>query len=199
MEQSKVLEFPKENSMKVRLQNKNQERKAVAALSIASVLIVSVFLNQWMSTSSEVLTTDGNRNIASYAPAVAIKDVQWEQALAKNLVSKEVSAQLAEAPTLRDDLIFGRLEGKYGIKMSKGKIQTLEFIDAQAGDQPLAIVNKVDFLKKYAGAFGHAYSEVGASEDEQTFHLIGPRKEIIGQAKFKVDDQGRVEALQFIL
>lgn len=199
METSKVLEFPKEHSMKVRLQNKTQERKAVAALSIASVLIMTVFLNQWVTSGPDALATDGSRTIASYAPAAVVKDIQWEHSLAKSLVSQEVRAQIAESPTLRDDLVFGYLEGKYGVKMAQGKIEALEFIDAQAGEQPLAIENKAEFLKRYARAFGYQFTEVSKTNDNQTFHLIGTGNEIIGQAKFKVDDQGRVESLQFNL
>lgn len=199
MESSKILEFPKEHSMKVRLQNKTQERKAVAALSIASVLIMTVFLNQWVNSGPDSLANDGNRNIASYSPATVVKDVQWEHALAKTFASKDVKGQIAESPTLRDDLVFGYLEGKYGVKMAQGRIEALEFIDAQAGDQPLAIENKVEFLKKYASAFGYKFSEVGTANESGTYHLIGSGKEIIGQAKFKLDDQGRVESLQFSL
>ena len=203
MENAKVIEFPKAQSLRKRLQDKAQEQKAVLVLSIASVLLMTVFVNQWLVDSSESgIGARGNRQIASFEPAVFARDVKWEHEIAKKLSSEKSSlmASLAEKPTLRDDLIFGYLEGKYGMKLAQGRIETLEFIDAQAGENPMKIVNKADFLKKYADAFGRGYVEVSsasASDSEQVFNLIDSSKTIVGQAHFAVDSEGRVQALRF--
>ncbi len=135
MRNATVIEFPKSQSFRKTLQNKAQEQKSVLILSIASVLIMTVFLNQWLTqTSNSSLTTDGNRNVASFEPAAFAKDVKWEHDLAKHLASEKsgMVSNLAETPTLRDELIFGFLEGKYGMKLDQGRIESLEFIDAQA-------------------------------------------------------------------
>ncbi len=203
MRNAKVIEFPKAQSVRKRLQDKAQEQKAVLILSIASVLIMTVFLNQWlMQGPDSSLTSGGSRNVASFQPATFAKDVKWEHDLAKKLASDKstLSASLAEAPTLRDELIFGYLEGKYGMKLAQGRIESLEFIDAQAGEHPMMINDKAEFLAKYSEAFGLNYAEVSLvqkTDSEQVYSLIDSSKQIIGKAHFVIDDQGRVSEIKF--
>lgn len=204
MRNANVIEFPKAQSIRKRMQDKAQEQKAVVILSIASVLLMTVFLNQWLVRSPDQgLVTDGNRGVASFEPSSFAKDVKWEHDLAKRMASEKAltAASLAESPTLRDDLVFGFLEGKYGMKLAQGRIQSLEFIDAQAGDQPLKIEDKAEFLRKYSEAFGLQFAEVSlvaqADGGGQVYNLIDSSKEIVGRAHFKMDDQGRVQAISF--
>lgn len=203
MRNAQVIEFPKAQSVRKRLQDKAQEQKAVLILSIASVLIMTVFLNQWLVQGPDALTTNGNRNVASFEPAAFAKDVKWEHDLAKRLASDKstLSASLAETPTLRDELIFGYLEGKYGMKLAQGRIQSLEFIDAQAGEHPMTITDKADFLMKYSEAFGMKYNAVSMAQNsesgEEIYTLVGSGKEIVGKAHFVHDEQGRVQAINF--
>ncbi|UYL09586.1 hypothetical protein B9G69_003240 [Bdellovibrio sp. SKB1291214] len=204
MGNAKVIEFPKERSFRKRFRDKVQEQKAMLVLSIASVALMTVFVNQWLVDNSETaIGARGNRQIASFEPGVFARDVKWEHEIAKKLSAEKTSlvAALAEKPTLRDDLIFGYLEGKYGMKVAQGKIERLEFIDAQAGEKAMAISNKASFLKKYADAFGLNFVEVSPvqSQDssEQVFSLIDDSKTIVGQAHFAVDSEGRVHSLRF--
>lgn len=204
MGNAKVIEFPKERSLRKRVQDKVQEQKAMLVLSIASVALMTVFVNQWLVDNSDsAIGARGNRQIASFEPGVFARDVKWEHEIAKKLSAEKTSlvAALAEKPTLRDDLIFGYLEGKYGMKIAQGKIESLEFIDAQAGEKAMAIANKASFLKKYADAFGLNFVEVSQvqSQDssEQVFSLIDDSKTIIGQAHFGIDSEGRVHSLKF--
>lgn len=204
MKDAKVIEFPKSRSVRKRLQMKVQEQKSALVLSIASILVLSVFLNQWLVQGPEAsLSANGSREIASYDSASLSKDVKWEQDLAKRIaLDKSLNAaRIAEAPTLRDELIFGLLEGKYGMKLAQGRIESLEFIDSQAGENPLSISDKADFLVKYSEAFGHDYSQVSLTQNtanEQVYSLINSSKEIVGTAHVKTDDEGRVQAIQFV-
>lgn len=191
-----VIEFPKSQSLKKRLQDKAQDQKSVLVLSLASVFLVAIFMNQALTVrDSQDLQAQGVRGIASYQPTQ--QDVKWEHDLAKKL-SDDIRAKalaLAEKPTLRDELVFGYLEGKYGMKILEGRIQALEFIDAQAGDQPLQIENRPSFLTSYSAAFGLDYSQVSlkqTSAQEEIFNLIAADKTILGEARFVLDDQGRV-------
>ncbi|WP_413557893.1 hypothetical protein [Bdellovibrio sp. HCB209] len=204
MGNAKVIEFPKERSFRKRFQDKVQEQKAVLVLSIASVALMTVFVNQWLVENSDsALGARGNRGIASFEPGVFARDVKWEHEIAKKLSAEKTGlvASLAEKPTLRDDLIFGYLEGKYGMKLSEGRILSLEFIDAQAGEKAMAIGNKANFLKKYADAFGIKYSEVTLAQSsdpsEQVYSLIDDSKTIVGQAHFAIDAEGRIHSLKF--
>lgn len=197
MRDAKVIQFPKEQSTRKRMQNKVQEQKAILMLSIASVLVMTVFLNQWLVQGpASSLSHDANRNVASFEPATFAKDVKWEHHLAKELSKTKVIGQLAESPTLRDELIFGFLEGKYGMKLESGRIESLEFIDAQAGEQPLQISDKAEFLAKYAEAFGFTYSDVSPKAGtENAYNLIDSDKRIVATAQFVLDDEGRVSAI----
>jgi hypothetical protein len=202
MGNAKVIQFPKEKSTRKRLQDRVQEQKSALVVSLASVVLVAVFVNQWVvSKAEENGGLQGNRGLASYAPANSMKEVKWEHELAKQLSVDESSAAasaLAEKPTLRDELIFGYLEGKYGMKVLQGRIRSLEFIDAQAGEQPLSISNKASFLNNFAAAFGVEFQEVSLksnTEQEQVYNLIAADKTIVGEAHFALDESGRVLAV----
>ncbi len=201
MEKSNVIEFPKKQSLRKRLNDKAQDQKAVLSLSIASVLLVSLLLNQWLvGGNNQAANSSGSRQIASFNDNFA-QDVKWEHDFAKELSQKDlqVSAKLAERPTVRDDLVFGFLQGKYGMKLTKGHIESLEFIDAQAGEQPMSIENKDNFLMSYRDAFGLDFRQVSVTEknaSEEIYSLFSDNKIIVGSARFALDDQGRVVSVK---
>lgn len=203
MGNAKVIQFPKEKTARKRLQDRVQEQKSVVVISLASVVLVAVFVNQWVVSKAEQSGgLQGNRGIASYAPTNSVQEVKWEHELAKQLSvdeSASAASALAEKPTLRDELIFGYLEGKYGMKVMQGRIHSLEFIDAQAGEQPLIISNKAAFLNNFSSAFGVEFTEVSLksnTEQEQVYNLIADDKTIVGEAHFSLDDSGRVLAVK---
>lgn len=204
MGNTNVIEFPKAQSVRKRMQDKAQEQKSVLVLSIASVLLMTVFLNQWLVRSpGDGIVNGANRGVASFEPSSFANDVKWEHDLASRMAkdTSSFSASLGETPTLRDDLVFGFLEGKYGMKLSQNQIESLEFIDAQAGEQPMQIADKADFLRKYSEAFGMGFAEVSLSENtstSQVYSLIDESKQIVGKAQFMTDEQGRVQAINFI-
>lgn len=205
MDKAKVIEFPKDKSSRVEMRNKIRERKATVGLSIASVVLCAVFLNQWMmkQTSSDG-GVNGARGVASFDAASIQKDIRWEHDLAKkiSLEGQINAAAIAHSPTVRDELIFGFLQGKYGMKLSDGRITKLEFLNVQAGEQPAEIKDKSNFLKKYSAAVGMNYSEVSlASESDNQkliYNLIDNNKQIVGTAEFLVDDNGRVKRISFL-
>lgn len=206
MRNANVIEFPKEQSLRKRLQDKAQEQKSVLVLSILSVLMVTVFLNQWLTGNameSGAPAVTGSRGVASFQPESFAKDVKWEQSLAKRLASEKVAVAVGvgETPTMRDELVFGFLEGKYGMKLAQGRIQSLEFIDSQTGEQPMSISDKADFLKKFSDAFGIAFNEVSLakeSDEGPVYSLIASNKQIVGQAQFVTDAEGRIQAINFM-
>jgi hypothetical protein len=208
MEYAKIIEFPKDKSFRKRLQDKVQEQKTVLAFSIASVFLMTVFINQWMIDNANYNLASnaakGDRRVASFESASFARDVKWEHDLAKRLNNSEegISVNLAERPTIRDELVFGYLQGRYGMKIDQGRIASLDFIDAQAGERPLSIGDKSKFLKNYAAAFGAAFNEVSLVSDQnskqkQSYNLINSSKVIIGQANFILDQEGRVQTIRF--
>ena len=201
MGNAKVIEFPKSQSFRKRMQNRIQEQRSILVLSIASVGIMAVFLNQSLvnKAGEQEFASTGTRGVASFNPTD--RDFQWEHDLAQKL-STDTSSRalaLAEKPSLRDELVFAFLEGKYGMKLSQGRVESLEFIDAQAGEKPLAIDNKKSFLNKFAEVFGLRFNEVSLKSEtsgEQVYSLIDSSRTIVGEAHFQLDDAGRVLALK---
>lgn len=196
-----VIEFPKKNSLRARVQQKAQDQKAILSLSIASVLVMSLFFNQWLISGHDKIAV-GNRGIASFEGGASAQDVKWEHDLAQKLSQKDLQdpSQLADKPTMRDNLVFGYLQGKYGVKMNENQVESIEFIDAEAGEAPLVIEKKASFLLDYKAALGMSFDQVSLSNHEgntETYSLIS-QKNIVASAQFTMDDQGRVTAVKIV-
>ncbi|MBK9322042.1 MAG: hypothetical protein IPM97_03620 [Bdellovibrionaceae bacterium] len=201
--ENKVLEFPESKSVRKRLMDRNQDQKAVLGLSIVSVLVVSVFLNEWLVKSQAGVDAivGANRGIASFEEMGSVESIQWEHELAQKLSQEKSTAKslLAAKPTLKDELVFGFLEGKYRTHLSGNKIQSFEFLDQRNSDQPLVIKQKEEFLKIFKSVFSVSYAKVELDKKEATlevYKLIGPSSQAIGQAHFVLDEQGRVLSLK---
>lgn len=199
-----VIQFPEERSLRKRLVERTQDRKAVLGLSIASVLMVSVFLNEWLIVRKPTaVNAGGSRQVASLDAATLAKDIKWEHSVAGQLASADLKQEvkLAEKPSLRDEMVFGFLQGKYGVKVSKGKIESIEFLNAMAGDKPLKIEDRAEFLQKYQGLFAKSFQQVSLqsqSEDKEIYTLLDESKTIVGHAQLSLDHEGRVLSVQVI-
>ncbi len=201
--ENKVLEFPESKSVRKRLMDRNQDQKAVLGLSIVSVLVVSVFLNEWIVKSQAGIDaiSGANRGIASIEEVGAVESIQWEHELAQKLSQDKDTAKglLAAKPTLKDELVFGFLEGKYRTHLSENKIQGFEFLDQKNNEQPLVIKQKEEFLKIFRTVFSVTFAKVQLDKKESGFEvykLLGSSNQTIGQAQFSLDDQGRVLSLK---
>lgn len=199
---NKILEFPKSQSLRKRLLDRGQDQKAVLGLSIVSVLVMTVFLNEWIVKSQgKVNVLTGNRQVASFEAQSSVEDVQWEHELAQKLAADHEDAKslLGAKPTLKDELVFGFLEGKYKTVVSRSKIEGFEFTSAQAGEQPLIIKEKEEFLKIFKSVFAIGFSKVQLDRKENGavyYKLLSAANKPLGQALFQLDDQGRVLSLK---
>jgi len=201
--ENKILEFPKSQSVRKRLMDRTQDQKAVLGLSIISVLVMTVFLNEWIVKSQNKIdsVTGANRGIASFEEHSSVESIQWEHDLAQKLAEEKDAAKslLAAKPTLKDELVFGFLEGKYKTHLANNKIQSFEFSEAQAGEQPLIIKEKGEFLKIFKSVFAIDYSKVQLDHkdgNQEFYKLIGSGNQNIGLAQFDLDEQGRVLSLK---
>jgi hypothetical protein len=198
MKKNNVLQFPKEQVVRVKLRERAAHQKAVLALSILSVLMLSVLTNQWLTRPEGAnASLMGNRGIASIRPLSAASDIKWEHNLAQELSkSSGMPAHLAVKPSLRDELIFGSLEGRYGMKVSNGLVESLEFINN--GDEALVLKDRAAFLKTYRNVFAIEYADaglVGVKDGFEVWNLVGSDRTIVGQAHFKLDDKERMTSL----
>jgi hypothetical protein len=184
--------------------NSMNSQKAVLGLSIVSVLVITVFLNEWIvkSQSGTDAGAGSNRGIASFEEMSSIESIQWEHELAQKLAQEkdEAKSLLAAKPTLKDELVFGFLEGKYRTRLNNNKIQSFEFTEAQTNsEQPLVIREKAEFLKIFKSVFSVNYVKVQLDRKEakqEVYMLLSATNKALGQAHFELDDQGRVLALK---
>lgn len=201
--ESKVLEFPKSQSLRKRLMDRNQDQKAVLGLSIVSVLIITVFLNEWVvkSQKSSGIFSEGNRAVASFENRDSAEGIKWEHELAEKFAEEKESAKslMAVKPTLKDELVFGFLEGKYKTHLANAKIEGFDFTENQAGDQPLVIRERAEFLKIFKSVFSVSYSKVQLQSrdgNQETYTLLSATNQDLGKARFQLDDEGRVLSLK---
>lgn len=106
---------------------------------------------------------------------------------------------MAVKPTLKDELVFGFLEGKYKTRLVNAKIEGFDFSENQAGDQPLVIKEKAEFLKIFKSVFTVGYSKVELQKREgnqETYKLLSSANKDLGTAQFQLDEQGRVLSLK---
>jgi len=177
-------------------------KNTVLGLSIVSVLVMTVFLNEWIVKSDDHLApgADGNRGIASFDDRDSVEGVKWEHELAQKLSQEKVAAKslMAVKPTLKDELVFGFLEGKYKTHMVNSKIESFNFTNGQAGDQPLVIKEKGEFLKIFKTVFNVEYAKVQLASREankEVYKLISSTNKDLGEAHFQLDEEGRVLSL----
>lgn len=194
MKNDNVIQFPKEQAVRVRLQERNTQRRSVLALSILSVLMLSVISNQWLTKSSEQAHS---RGIASVGE-VTISNVKWEHELANTLSSaKGVSGNMAERPSLRDELVFGELEGRYGVRIKDGRVESLEYT-AREGESALGLKDRSAFLMKYRSVLAVNFDQAGLASSApgtETWNLMNSDKTIVGTAKFSLDQSGNVTSI----
>lgn len=193
MKSGKVLPFPKEQSTRARLRDRASQQRAGLALSILSVLTISIVLNQWLTKPSEV--SAAGRGIASYEGPKDANAIKWEHELALQLSrSENTQGQLGVKPTLSDDLIFGALEGRYGAQLKEGRVASLEFAAGDAAGT-LRLSDRESFLLKYRGAFAVSFDQVSlmsSGEGQEVWGLYGGGKTLVGRATFAMDPGGHV-------
>ncbi len=201
MKTGQVLEFPKSQTARVRAQSRVRNQKAALALSILSIVVLSVITNQYIS---KPIVTAGNRSIASVSavPAeIQTQEIQWEHELAMQLSkSSEKKAFLAETPTLKDELLYGELAGMYGAKFTEGRLASLQLQEKgnDVGNSEglgLKIENREKFLQKYRGLVSVPFARVGLAssiDGHETWNLISNDRTIVGQVQFNFDNEGRM-------
>ncbi len=201
----KVLDFPQFKSWRKRLMDRGQDQKAVLGLSIVSVLVMTVFLNEWIVKSQQSVNaiTEGGRGVASFDDHDSVESIKWEHEIAKKFAEEKESAKslMAVKPTLKDELVFGFLEGKYKTRLVNAKIEGFDFTENQAGDQPLVIKEKAEFLKIFKSVFTVGYAKVQLESREgskEVYKLMSSSNKDLGQAQFELDEAGRVLSLKIV-
>ena len=191
-----VIQFPKDHSIRARLRERAGHQKAVLALSILSILMLSVLSNQMITNPSQEAA---GRGIASVGPLSSGSDVKWEHQLARELSQQRgLAAHLAVKPSLRDELIYGALEGRYAMRLDGDRVSSVEFIRNENSEEPLMVKDRGQLLTRYRAAFSVPFQEVSLVEtqnSEEVWNLIGADKTIVGTARVHLDESGHLTSL----
>ena len=195
---AKILEFPKARSVRARILQNAFQQKAVIPLSLLSVLVVSLSLNEWIQFASQKMNT--SRGVASVPSQDLEKQIKWEHKWADSLNSSNVRPGFtSQEPTQLDKLLFGVLQGDVKMTRAGSRISLLEMI------KPIELKNREEFLESYKAvwsvSFDHVELEsnhIAVDDKIETYKLIDKNRKTVGRAIFGLDDLQTVRKLQFL-
>ena len=156
---AKILEFPKEKSIRARILNKSFQQKAVVPLSLLSVLVVSLSLNEWIQFASQKVSTA--RGVASLPSQDLEKQIKWEHKWADSLNKSNIRPGVTcQEPSQLDTLLFGVLQGDVKMTRAGSRISLLEMI------KPVELKNREEFLESYKAVWSVSFDSVELNKEK---------------------------------
>ncbi|PIS09830.1 MAG: hypothetical protein COT73_12540 [Bdellovibrio sp. CG10_big_fil_rev_8_21_14_0_10_47_8] len=213
-----IIPFPEKRMKRQKKLQKSETRSAVVAMSIASILLVAVVVNDHLSRDQRPLyiisdnpntTLDHlNRAIASAQPMDPFRDLEWEAKLADKLAQTgrdpaSDQGSIGRTVSSIDGLRFGPLGGKYHLDQSVNLgtgIRQIEYIRSDdVNDRPV-FVQPDQFLKDYGHLLSVHFDVFDRSNPSQghvqEYRLLNGKKKVVGRASFVLDDDGRLLSLR---
>ncbi len=218
-----IIFFPENKMRTARKSDRIGTRQAVLSLSIVSILMGALLINDSIGRSSRPIyiisdNTQGpeqienlKRAIASAQPLNPFRDLTWEKKLAQRLghtpeVIERSPSSVSRKISSVDQLRFGALAGKYHMVNqtsdgSTAKIQDIEYIDSnEATDRPIYL-NPDEFLKDYGSLLSIDFSLFDrannpAQAQVREYRLLNSHKKVVGLAAFTMDPDGRFLTLK---
>lgn len=205
-DKNKILPFPEAHSIRKRLLDRGVEQKRVTAISIASVIVGAVFLNNWiMSLNHYTSQIESNRrgvaSVESESPSSDMREINWEHQMAKVMEGdKAFNGTSAKKPTMIDQMLYGELEGHYNLQMNQGKIEKISFNENQIGIEPATISHLENFILKYRSVLGSKISSVKVSssndqKEKNVFVLLDDRNNEVGHVSAELTEEGQLKNL----
>lgn len=191
---AKILQFPKGKSNRAQILQKSLNQKAVIPLSILSVLVVTLSLNEWIQVASKKL--DQTRGVASLPSEDLEKQIKWEHRWADSLKTSESSAGLtADRPAKVDQLLFGVLQGDVKLTRQNGFVQSLEM------KKSVELKNREEFLESFREVWSVQFAKaelVKAENGQETYRLLDPKGQAVGSAVFGLESLQNVTKIEFL-
>ncbi len=181
-----------------KMKSLKSEKPSLVGISLVGVFLATMVLNEVVKSTSMSVQAQ-SRQVASINEQDVKREVSWEHEMAQQLAAdkSQASDKVAGKPSLKDELLFGALEGRYNVQFENGKIVSLE-LNGERKDTAAVRLNPVDLLEKYKAFFSDRLEKVRVAEldgDNQTFELIGDKNQIIGKALVELDTEGHVKKL----
>ena len=214
---NKILQFPKSKTKKAESLKHKEARNFTVAVSLLSLVLMAIFLNDNMTQSNREIYFVGNgtdleklnRAIASARPVTFYRDLEWEGKVVEKLNSglNRSPASSTARVQLIDQLRFGELHGKYRLvqENSTGNtgpslVKEIEYVESlDAGDQPIVLRSPQNFLEQYKEAFAPHFESTQLDQRRgnlETYRLLNSNKKLVGNAAFKLDGSGRVLSIR---
>jgi hypothetical protein len=192
---AKILQFPKEKTTRAKVIQKSFNQKAVIPLSLLSVLVVTLSLNEWIQIAAKSL--DQSRGVASLVSEDLEKQIKWEHKWADSLrqVSSVSSGVVAEKPAQLDQLLFGVLQGDVKLNRSGSLVQSLEM------KKPLELKNREEFLETFREVWSVQFAKVElveAASQKEVYRLLDQKGNPVGSAVFGLESLQNVTKLEFL-
>lgn len=223
-----VIEFPKSKSKKAKSFKRNESRQAVIALSVVTLIMGFVLINDSVTKSERTtyLVSDNgnsmkdlNRAIASAKPMNPFRDIEWEKGLAKKLGKESLTAKdrvpssVGRQITVLEELQIATLKLKYSIlNQPVGQeilVKEINYVDSQdVAEQPERL-DPIVFLNAYKDLWIVPFSEIkrvpsaaltaeaADLNTQETFMLYNEAEQVVGQAVFILNHEGRFLSLKF--
>lgn len=174
------------------------EKPSLVGVSLVGVFLATMVLNEIVKSTSLSVQAQ-SRQMASLNEQDIKREITWEHNWANQLASanKQETDKMAGKPSIKDELLYGTLEGRYNVQFQNGKIISLELNQA-AKTEETSRVNPADLLEKYKSFFSDRLARVRPADAEgenQTFDLIGDKDQVIGKALVELDTEGHVKKL----
>lgn len=193
---AKILPFPKSKKTRAELIQKSLNQKAVIPLSLLSVLVVTLSLNEWIQVASRKL--DSTRGVASLPAEDFEKQIKWEHRWADSLKNPNSRPGMtADRPSQVDKLLFGVLQGDVKLTRLDGHISELEM------KSPVELKNREEFLETFKDVWSVQFAQVELLKNEsdtskETYRLLDQKGQVVGSAVFGLEDLQNITKLQFL-
>lgn len=192
-----ILEFPSNRMIRQKSMQRTQEKKAVLGLSVLGLFVFTVAANQWISDFNKF--GSGSRNVASI-------QLDNKQAILKeHLLAKEIATQenivgfKSQEPSLKDEMIFSSLEGKYRVKSDQQRV-----LAVQSEDDIESRVEMADgelFVKKYISLFNDKavhFKLSNRSDVSEVYELLDQKGMVIDRLQLDKDSAGKLTQLKVL-
>ena len=176
---------------------RTQEKKAVLGLSVLGLFVFTVAANQWIADFNKFGAA--NRNVAS----IQLDNKQAiikEHLLAKEIASKEnLVGYKSQEPSLKDEMIFSSLEGKYRVKSDKQRVLAVQAEDDS--DARIAMDDGELFIKKYISLFNDKavhFKLMNKSADYEVYELLDQKGLVVDRLQLDKDAAGKLTQLKVL-
>jgi hypothetical protein len=192
-----ILEFPSNRMIRQKSMQRTQEKKAVLGLSVLGLFIFTVAANQWISDFNKFGA--GSRNVASI-------QLDNKQAILKeHLLAKEIATQenivgfKSQEPSLKDEMIFSSLEGKYRVKSDQQRVLAVQSEDDS--ESRIEIADGELFVKKYISLFNDKavhFKLSNRSDVSEVYELLDQKGMVIDRLQLDKDSAGKLTQLKVL-